>query len=207
MPLITRTAKGEKLTIEEMDGNLTYLESNGFVNGQYISISDDRLFENLISISGNNDISITRTYFGTGAVIAETLAFEPTGSASIRERPKDGTYKISTTTDGNGVDLFVAVKVVANAIVSVSPADGAEGSGYAAGDTITINMKQLGATTELFSSYTLQAEDVDGEVSNTFQILTDGIAITNLPTSEPQILGRLWVDTANGFVLKVSQGE
>lgn len=202
MKLITRTAKGEKLTIDEMDGNLTYLESNGFVDGQYSSISDDGLFENLITVSGNDAISITRTYYGTGAVIAGTLAFEPTGSASISilERPQDGTYKIATTTDGNGVDLFVAVEVVANAIVSVAPA-GEGGSKYAAGDTITIDMKQLGAVNSLASSYTLQAEDVDGEVSNTFQISTDGIVITNLPTSDPGKQGMLYNDEGT---LKIS---
>ena len=36
---------------------------------------------------------------------------------------------------------------------------------------------------------------------------TTVINFSNLPTSDPQTIGQLWVDTANGFVLKVSQGE
>lgn len=39
MALITREGKGSKLTIQEMDGNLTYLESLGLSGTQYVFVS------------------------------------------------------------------------------------------------------------------------------------------------------------------------
>ena len=77
MPLITRTEKGSKLTIQEMDGNLTYLESNGFVDGVY-----------------------SQTVEGTGEIIGTfggTIQYSnPIDSGTV------GTYTVSPTTDGSG---------------------------------------------------------------------------------------------------------
>jgi hypothetical protein len=47
MPIVTRTGKGSKLTIAEMDGNLEYLASSSFQNGLYTS--------------GSGSITITET--------------------------------------------------------------------------------------------------------------------------------------------------
>jgi hypothetical protein len=204
MSLITRTAKGEKLTIEEMDGNLTYLEANGFVDGEYRFQSDDT--DNTINASG--DITFSRNYIGTGGVIAETLAFEPTSSFSLGNQPAPGTYSIGTVTDGDGSGLKVEVTVelvmAENVITGVTVVDG--GTGYAEGDTITISTKQLGSISSADITYTLTADDVDADARNEVSISTTGVYIQNLPTEDPGKAGFLWVDTENDNVLKVSQG-
>ena len=41
MPLVTREGKGSKLTIQEMDGNLTGLNSGQFVFDDFITIAPD----------------------------------------------------------------------------------------------------------------------------------------------------------------------
>jgi len=40
----------------------------------------------------------------------------------------------------------------------------------------------------------------------TFDLLMKTVYIPNLPTSDPGVVGQLWIDTENGDVLKVSQG-
>ena len=52
MALVTRTEKGSKLTIEEMDGNLTYLQSSSFNDGVYTK--------------GDGQIAISRTEVSIG---------------------------------------------------------------------------------------------------------------------------------------------
>ena len=62
MSLITRTAKGSKLTIAEMDGNLTYLASSSFQDGVY-----------------------SQTVEGTGAVISISEKPAASGSEGVYE--------------------------------------------------------------------------------------------------------------------------
>jgi hypothetical protein len=87
MPLITRQEKGTKLTIQDMDGNLTYLQSNGFVDGEY-----------------------SQTLIGTGEIIGtigDTIQFSnPIDSGTV------GTYTVSPTTDGSGTGAQFELVVI-----------------------------------------------------------------------------------------------
>jgi hypothetical protein len=241
MALITRTAKGSKLTIDEMDGNLEYLESNGFVDGEY-----------------------SQTQEGTGEIIGIEIEVNPLPleDASI------GTYTVSPT-GGSGTGAQFELEVIdggRGALIFDKDTSAIlnGGSGYQEGDELTIPSTAIGGITATGTvTFTLLAGSVDvtriseinvsptgidlnttelkikGQVGIDGQVdITSGLTATsaeinnifsdyiasvgmiasnplgdtnvsfyNLPTSDPQILGQLWVDTANGFVLKVSQGE
>jgi hypothetical protein len=56
MPLITRTAKGSKLTIQEMDGNLTYLESGSLHAIQNPSIGDSVVWNGTDWVAGSEGL-------------------------------------------------------------------------------------------------------------------------------------------------------
>jgi hypothetical protein len=47
---------------------------------------------------------------------------------------------------------------------------------------------------------------IDNDLVNSFETGASVVKLTNLPTSDPHVVGQLWVDTANGNVIKVSQG-
>jgi hypothetical protein len=101
MPLILRQQTGSKLTIAEMDGNLEYLQANGFVDGKYSQtvttngvISDINFiqFSDLTDAAeGLYEVEVgTQTGNGDGAVLdlriidnAGTLEFDFAGSSII----------------------------------------------------------------------------------------------------------------------------
>jgi hypothetical protein len=164
MSLITREEKGSKLTIAEMDGNLTYLESNGFVDGEY-----------------------SRTTQGTGAV----LQMQPQGALDSAE----GIYENISPTSGSGTGLIVDVEIASGgrgglaayfSIVDVEIIDGERGgkfaeyiivdggSGYAVGDTVSIQNTDIGGTT---GTTDRELEDGDVDVTTTSTV-TIGSNIT-----------------------------
>lgn len=55
----------------------------------------------------------------------------------------------------------------------------------------------------------LTGDDTDPPALDTTGMtsLEGEVFVPNLPTSDPLVAGQLWVDTANDFVLKVSQGD
>jgi len=231
MPLITRQQKGSKLTIPEMDGNLLYLESNGFVNGQY-----------------------SQTLEGTGAIIEiGDLTSEPSGFINAAE----GTYEV-TPTGGSGsgaiFNLVVTGKFGEYSIDFGQSTIVSGGSGYEVGDILEVNRLDLGgedpliieislgegsvdvtqtseilvsensivlstANTNVFGNLdvtgaitanSISAQGIEGAANLTGLSVTGSpqsiITLNNLPTSDPEALGQLWVDILNGNVLKVSQG-
>ena len=212
MSLITRTGKGSKLTIEEMDGNLTYLESNGFVEGVYSQMA------------------------GSGAIIGElndTITYtSPLANAAV------GTYTIQPETDGDGEGAEFEIEVIDTGrslsfdLSTFTIING--GSGYATGDVLIIDNTTIGGTseeTELF----LEEGSVDDITATTITVTSDQlqigssnlqIGITNevsilapnitlglkpdvifliqgLPTEDPLNTDQLWNDSGS---LKISAG-
>ena len=152
MSLITREEKGSKLTIAEMDGNLTYLESNGFVDGEY-----------------------SRTTQGTGAVLQmqpQSLDFD----ASI------GLYENISPTGGSGTGLIVDVEIIdgerGGKFAEYIIVDG--GSGYAVGDTVSIQNTDIGGTT---GTTDRELEDGDVDVTTTSTVTID----SNITISTPSL--------------------
>ena len=206
MSLVTREEKGSKLTIAEMDGNLTYLESNGFVDGVY-----------------------SQTVIGTGEIIGTvggTIQFSnPLDSGTV------GTYTVSPTTDGSGtgaqfelvVDESRGAFIIDGSLSSVLNG----GSGYAVGDTLTVDLTDLGGNMGRTAVFTLLAGGVDDTKTSTITVTEDEINLStttisvtgsliisnifsstsinfgNLPTIDPVISGELWNDSGS---LKISAG-
>ena len=75
----------------------------------------------------------------------------------------DNTYSLSPTTDGSGTGAVLNVVVSASAVSSITATS--TGSGYAAGDTLTIGTGSIGGTTA--SIVTLQSSDLFVEVTST----------------------------------------
>jgi len=206
MPLITRQEKGTKLTIQDMDGNLTYLQSNGFVDGEYL-----------------------QTVIGTGEIIGtigDTIQFSnPIDSGTV------GTYTVSPTTDGSGtgaqfklvVDESRGAFIIDGNLSSVLNG----GSGYAVGDTLTVDLTDLGGNMGRTAVFTLLAGGVDDTKTSTITVTEDEINLStttisvtgsliisnifsstsinfgNLPTTDPRVSGQLWNDSGS---LKISAG-
>lgn len=236
MPLVTRSGKGSKLTIAEMDGNLEYLESNGFVNGAY-----------------------TQTYIGTGAIIdVSGISVDPNPIIDAAL----GTYTVSPIGGGgSGAQLEVVVEEAKGQLVLTVLSVINGGLGYEANDVLTFSSNDVGGTLDETISLTLDITSVDVTVSSSISVGTDSITLDtttlevtgnmqvtgslginsveatsyiqaqdiygnasldflavsspfgetvisfqNLPTTDPEVAGQLWVDAANGYVLKVSQG-
>ena len=212
MSLITRTGKGSKLTIEEMDGNLTYLESNGFVDGVYSQTT------------------------GSGAIIGElndTITYtSPLTDAAV------GTYTIQgLETDGDGEGAEFEIEVIdtgrSKEFDSSTFTIIKEGSGYATGDVLIIENTTIGGTsevTELFleegsvditettitvTSDQLQIESNNLQIGSSSEVniltpfitlgLKSGVifSIQGLPTEDPVNDGQLWNDSGS---LKISAG-
>jgi hypothetical protein len=205
MSLITRTEKGSKLTIAEMDGNLEYLQSNGFVDGAYT-----RIEPSLGIIEG---------------VIGDTITYDPFGSATT------GSYTVTPTTlTGEGTDAEFDLEVVETNVrgeyrfnqdsVVING-----GTGYAVGDTLTVPYSEIGGVSNFPSdvvTFTLQEGSISGTVesslffsySNLSSISTTTGQLTvksdnpiiifqGLPTEDPLNDGQLWNDSGS---LKISAG-
>jgi hypothetical protein len=94
MPLITRTEKEEKLTIQEMDGNLTYLES---LRRPY------KVYTALLTQSGNDDIdNISSGELTIGVTYWINDTFPGTDFTNVGAPNNDiGTYFVATGTTPN----------------------------------------------------------------------------------------------------------
>lgn len=231
MSLITRQAKGSKLTIQDMDGNLTYLESNGFKDGEYSQGTES-----------------------AGAVL------EMSPQAALGAVPGLYTNISPTSGSGTGLVVDVEILDEGRGALTANFTIVNGGTGYQVGDTVTIPISEVGGEAgelvrQLFegqveegsiSSIRVKSDEiildseqislagnisVDGNISNVVNINalsvnvsgiqavtsfnsqlfvnspfgTTIINFSNLPTSDPGNPGQLWVDTANGHVLKVSQ--
>ena len=172
MAIVTRTAKGSKLTIAEMDGNLTYLESNGFVDGVY-----------------------SQTVIGTGEIIgtfSDTIEFnDPLDSGTV------GTYTVSPTTDGSGTGAqFELVVIFEKGAPTVDRSTSSVlngGSGYAVGDTLTVDLMDLGGNMGETVVFTLLAGGVDDTKTSTITVTEDAI---NLSTTTISLTGSIESDSS-----------
>lgn len=192
MPLITRQEKGSKLTIQEMDGNLTYLESNGFIDGTY-----------------------EQSKTGTGAIIDLTVLSSPLFTDGA-----EGVYEVTPTSEfGSGAILNLAVIPVEGGYnINFIDSEIIEGgSGYVEKSAITFSSNDFGGTLDKTVSIDLSTGSVDVDASSSIAVSTsEGITLdtslsititgNGIPTSDPGVSGQLWVDADNGYVLKVSQG-
>jgi hypothetical protein len=205
MSLITRTEKGSKLTIAEMDGNLEYLQSNGFVDGEYA-----RIEPSVGIIEGAIDDTITYNP-------------KPFSNAST------GLYTVTPTTltgegDGASFDLeVVETNVRGEYRFNQESFVINGGTGYAVGDTLTVPYSEIGGVSSLSSdvvTFTLQEGSISGPVE-TYVSVSDGnlsvgavttsaltvrgeVFFPSLPTEDPLINGQLWNDSGS---LKISAGE
>ena len=234
MPLVTRTGKGSKLTIAEMDGNLTYLQSASFGD------------------SG----SYSQTFIGTGAVLNLTnMSSDPSPLVDGAV----GIYTVSPT-GGVGSGLQLSLRVIEDRgsnifdFANSTIIDG--GLGYVDNDEVEISSDDVGGTlnepiilylgeestsitktstitvttgsitfnsTALYitgsvsaqgeiAAGTLSSQNIFGSATletinvNNTQGGSTAVTFENLPTSDPQVAGQLWVDAGNSYVLKVSQG-
>jgi hypothetical protein len=93
MPLITRTGKGSKLTIQEMDGNLTYLENLGLNGKQYVFVSANGTPE-------ENGLELQEAYIKAGTM-------SPANDNKITVIIAPGKYKMTETLvlDNDYIDL------------------------------------------------------------------------------------------------------
>ena len=183
MPLITRQEKGTKLTIQDMDGNLTYLQSNGFVDGEY-----------------------SQTVIGTGEIIGtigNTIQYSnPLDSGTV------GTYTVSPTTDGSGTGAqFELVVIEARGAFAI---DGSlssvlnGGSGYAVGDTLTVDLMDLGGNMGETVVFTLQPGGVNVTKTSTITVTEDEI---NLSTTTISLTGSIESDSSITTVGNITGGN
>jgi hypothetical protein len=208
MSLITRTAKGSKLTIEEMDGNLTTLDNQSFKDGVYTITSGSRT--DSITALASGSIEVKSIIPSTGEVITEQLVslaspttFEDTILVEV--------YEDVQPTGGSGTGLTVNV-TVSNLgegpfIRFITTTNG--GTGYSPGDKVYIATSELGADPSTESTeITLGIADISPTSQQRILMTPIGIFLPDLPTSDPEVAGQLWVDTeAGGRAIKQSAGE
>ena len=202
MPIVTRTGKGSKLTIAEMDGNINTLASASLVDGIYTITSGSRT--DSITALASGSIEIKSLLAGDGSVTAETLSFLPTSFET--DTIVAGTYTGVQPTGGSGTGLTVTVVVSGEleaTIQSVTVTAG--GSGYEAGDTVSIATSELGADPSTESiTVELTAEGLNLDQQQRILMTPTGISMPDLPTSDPSVAGQLY--TSEG-ALTVSSGE
>ena len=202
MAIVTRTGKGSKLTISEMDGNINTLASASLVDGVYTITSGSRT--DSITALASGSIEIKSLLAGDGSVTAETLTFSPTFFEA--DTVVAGTYTGVQPTGGNGTGLTVTVVVSEGeefpTISSVTVTDG--GSGYESGDIVSIATSALGADPSTQSTTVeLGAEQLNLTQQQRILMSPTGISMPNLPTSDPSVAGQLYTSTGT---LKVSSG-
>jgi hypothetical protein len=252
MPLILRQKKGSKLTIAEMDGNLEYLQANGFVDGQYSQtvttngvISDINFIQFSDTLTdaaeGLYEVEVgTQTGNGDGAVLdlhiidnAGTLEFDFAGSSIIAGGVNYNTGDVLaiaadqiggasrlkyflTLLDGSVSDLSLSADISTDVTTDSSQLQLSSNAmasatiylrSYNTGEAdieLTTNNCNLNLADEKGASIT--GENIDLIASGVLTLDAQRINLSSIPTTDPLEAGLLWVDAANGYVLKVSQG-
>lgn len=206
MAIVTRTGKGSKLTIAEMDGNINTLASASLVDGVYTITSGSRT--DSITALASGSIEVKSFSAGDGSVTAETLAFAP--KTFEEDTIVVGTYTGIQPTGGNGTGLTVTAVVALNLaevpeLQSVTVTAG--GTGYEAEDVLSIATSELGADPSTESAtYTLTDGDLSQDQQQRILMTPTGISMPDLPTSDPRVAGQLWIDTTAGDAVKRSRG-
>lgn len=206
MALVTRTGKGSKLTIAEMDGNLTTLDNQSFKDGVYTITSGSRT--DSITALASGSIEVKSLLAGDGSVTAELLTFSPRSFET--DTIVVGTYTGVQPTGGNGTGLTVTAVVALNveevpAITSVTVTAG--GTGYETGDVVSIATSELGADSSTESTTSeLGAEQLSQDQQQRILMTPTGISMPDLPELDPRVVGQLWVDPDALYAVKRSRG-
>ena len=173
MSLITREKKGSKLTIAEMDGNLTYLESNGFVDGEY-----------------------SRTIQGTGEIIGSFSAEFPNFPnifTSFLETGATGSYTVSPS-GGSGTGAEFELTIISTekglAIDTNNSSVTNGGIDYEIDDELTVPCSELGGTT---GEVTITLGEGAVSVTTTSTVTVTGPNIT-ISTPSLTVTGPINVD-------------
>lgn len=206
MAIVTRTGKGSKLTIAEMDGNINTLASASLVDGVYTITSGSRT--DSITALASGSIEVKSFSAGDGSVTAETLSFLP--KTFETDTIVVGTYTGIQPTGGNGTGLTVTAVVALN-LDEVPQIQGvtvtAGGTGYEAEDVVSIATSELGADPSTESATcTLTDGDLSQAQQQRILMTPTGISMPDLPESDPRVVGQLWVDPDAGYAVKRSRG-
>jgi len=154
MPIVTRTGKGSKLTIAEMDGNFTQLQSSSFQDGTY-----------------------SQTLDGTGAIIQLAGIRQPSVASGSA-----GTYVVSPTTSGTGVGASLQLVIIGTrlpltlSLSSSSILDG--GTGYASGDEIYVPYTDLGSAGSGSLTLTLADANISIDKSSVITATTASLSLS-----------------------------
>jgi hypothetical protein len=116
MPLILRAVKGSKLSIPEMDGNLTYLSST--LSGSIIQVTGSSIDASNTSITASffvgNGSQLT---FITASFVTASNVFGPNGANSILS----SSYAVSSST---AITSSYPITVTGSTLYSVNPSAG-----------------------------------------------------------------------------------
>lgn len=233
MSLITRTAKGSKLTIADMDGNLTYLESNGFVDGEYSQEggTGDVLEMNITGAGDSQEGTYTNISptggSGTGLVVNVEITEDRGELIANFEIINGGTgYKVN-----DNVTIQISEVGGTTGEITIGLLDGQVDEVLISlirvkSDEILLESEQILLTGEVtitgnisnatnISANGISANGISANViqvgfTNTSQLSVNSFTTTpttvnfsNLPTSDPGNLGQLWNDSGS---LKISEG-
>ena len=166
-----------------MDGNLTTLQSSSFQDGVY-----------------------SQTVIGAGEIIGtlgDTIKFDlPLVSGT------EGTYTVSPTTDGSGTGAqfeLVVDEERGEIIIDTSLSSVLNGgSGYAVGDTLTVDLIDLGGNMEEKVVFTLQPGGVNVTKTSTIAVTEDEI---NLSTTTISLTGSIESDSSITTVGNITGGN
>jgi hypothetical protein len=119
-----------------------------------------------------------------------------------------GTYTVSPTTDGSGTGAqFELVVIEARGAFIISPSLSSVlngGSGYAVGDTLTVDLMDLGGNMGETVVFTLLAGGVDDTKTSTITVTEDEI---NLSTTTISLTGSIESDSSITTVGNISGGS
>jgi hypothetical protein len=230
MPLITRQEKGSKLTIAEMDGNLTYLQSNGFVDGEYSQtlIGTGAVLQMQPQAALNASIGVYENISptggsGTGLIVDVEIANTGRGNGATYTIVDGGSgYKVGDTVFIQNTDIggspgsvpglpgsVPITRLLLDGDVSVTKTS----TITVTEDEISLNSTaiSLSGSISSISAETVIAANASFQIANMQSLAVNGmggstVVFTGLPTNDPLQTGKLWVDAANGYILKVSQG-
>jgi hypothetical protein len=177
----------------------------GFEDGVFSITSGSRTDSITVSTSLDGNTEIKSFLAGDGSVKVKSLEFSPTTFRTDTIVVEN--YTGIQPTGGSGTGLTVTVRVQDKGagpyISSVTVTAG--GTGYEAGDVVSIATSELGAETSTEStSVELLAKGLSQDQQQRILMTPTGISMPDLPTADPFITGQLYV--SDGGIVYVSAG-
>ena len=193
MSLTLRQSKGSKLTIQEMDGNLTYLQTTQEFTSNGVNMTVQL-----------NSQGIELKVDGGGGKVIKTSFKSPNWVAS----PEIGVYTniVPTSDSDSGTGLVLTIEIGADVSKNIEKQIVTnQGTGYKEGDVITINTTQLGYDGGVGEDieYALGKDDVSELFIQRIIIKNEvpenvNILMPDLIKTDPVVKGALWNDA--GYV-------